>query len=156
MAAELSRADVGVPRTAAHWRESSPGKNRIKGRRKPRDKENGWKVFKRTATSLTKSGLHRPELISGPGLQLLPQVYGLLYARPSSTICVSWATEDCLQASTPPASAYSNHFNPKTHYSTLQWFYLKGHSVTELMAYMLYFNYQLTYTHAQEFSVSTV
>lgn len=32
------------------------------------------------------------------GLQLLPQVYGLLYARPPSTICVSRATEDRLQA----------------------------------------------------------
>lgn len=32
------------------------------------------------------------------GLQLLPQVYGLLYARPPSTICVSRATVDRLQA----------------------------------------------------------
>lgn len=54
MAAELRRADVGVPTTAAHWRESSPARDGIKWRRKPRDKGNGWEVFKRTASSLTR------------------------------------------------------------------------------------------------------
>lgn len=53
----------------------------------------------------------RPELITGLGLQLLPQVYGLLYAPPSSTICVSWATDDCLQA--PPARPACNHLKSR-------------------------------------------
>lgn len=44
------------------------------------------------------------------GLQLLPQVYGLLYARPPSTICVSRATVDRLQAQAQHIM-HRNHFS---------------------------------------------
>lgn len=66
---------------------------------KKEEEKNGWEVIKKENSDVfDEAGPLRPEFICGLGLQLLPQVYGLLYARPSSTICVSWATEVCLQA----------------------------------------------------------
>ncbi len=116
MAAELRQADVGVPTTAAHWRESSPGKKQEKVETEAPGQRKWMGGIKENSDVFDWAGLHRSELISGLGLQLLPQVYGLLYARPSSTICVSWATEDCLQA---PAANTQQPPQTRKHYSIL-------------------------------------
>ena len=116
MAAERREADVGVPTTAAHWRPSSPRKKRGKKRDKVETEAPGQRKWmggtEEDSDVFEWAGLRGAELMSGLGLQLLPQVYGLLYARPSSTICVSWATEDCLQA--PPAHT-QHHTHTHTH-----------------------------------------
>lgn len=59
----------------------------------------------------------RPELIAGLGLQLLPQVYGLLYAPPSSTICVSRATRGLPAGTTSKACMQPPQI--KAHYSAV-------------------------------------
>lgn len=65
-------ADVGVTRAAARRRESSP------------ETQSATRTQRTGGCAEDAAG---PGLMRALGLQLLPQVYGLLYARPSSTIC---------------------------------------------------------------------
>lgn len=78
MAAERREADVGVPTTAAHWRPSSPRKKREKKRGKVETEAPGQRKWmggvEEDSDVFEWAGLRGAELMSGLGLQLLPQV----------------------------------------------------------------------------------
>lgn len=101
-------------------------------RRKPSGQRERTGGITENSDVFDKAGLHGLELISGLGLQLLPQVYGLLYARPSSAICVSWATEDCLQAPLANTVQPPHSKKRKKRNCILLLCFLKGHTVTQL------------------------
>lgn len=146
MAAEPSRADVGVPRTAAHWRvrsrengikrrgEGSPGTKKWMGG----IQENSDVVdYVGTEQTWINQGSRSPAAATG------------LW----SFVCAPFIHHLCFLGNRglPAGTKQLPQPAPNQHHSPQPLFHLKGNSVTELKAYMLYFNMAyISHTHARD------